>query len=270
MSTEDNNHQEQITRLVFPWKLSIFPVLELIFFISALWVSSSFLSLLLIVIAGILLSFSIHIFFHECVHFRDEYSTSIHILYSLLLGLPFDGYRIHHFNHHTHSNSLKDFSTTWYVTNNEKKPFSACRYTFGWLRQLTIAVSEPEPFDKTMGNVTQIKSRIGPQKIAIIILYMALALISIKAFLLYFALTYFGWAFSALHNYGQHPPNENEPVCTYANKTYNCFFFNNGLHWEHHQKPGLSWKQLTADDNSTRINYPHLINPCMETIMDKT
>ncbi len=255
---------------LFPLKLALFPLLEFIFFIAALWASPMYLSLLFILIAGVLLSFSIHIFFHECVHFKDEYSSSTHILYSLLLGLPFDGYRVHHFNHHTHSNSLKDFSTTWYMVNNEKKAYSACRYTFGWLRQLSIAVHEPEPFDKEMGNVKQIKSRIGPQKIAIITFYFVLALISLKAFLLYFALTYLGWAFSALHNYGQHPPDGANTICTYANKTYNCIFFNNGLHWEHHQKPGLSWDQLSLENNSSRIKYPHLVNPCMEILMDKT
>ena len=247
----------------FPWKLSIFPLLELLFFILAYVASAPLFSFLLILVAAVLLSFSIHIFFHECVHVRDEFPLPFNVLATLFLGLPFDGYRVHHFNHHTYINDLKDFSSTWFEENGKKKGFTPCRYAFGWLRQLSRAIREPKPFDASLGDVAKVKTRIEPQKIALFLFSILLAFISLKVFILYFALVYFGWAFSALHNYGQHPPIKQEPVYTYANKIYNALFFNNGLHWEHHDKPWLSWNQLLLDDDSPRIKHSHLIEPCI-------
>jgi fatty acid desaturase len=197
------------------------------------------------------------------VHVRDEFPLPFNLLATLFLGLPFDGYRVHHFNHHTYANDLNDFSTTWFEKNGKKRGFTPCQYTFGWLRQLSRSIREPNPFDESLGDVTKIKARIEPQKITLFLFCILLAFIGLKAFILYFMLVYFGWAFSALHNYGQHPPITKEPVCTYANKSYNSLFFNNGLHWEHHDKPWLSWNQLELDKDSQLISHPHLIEPCV-------
>jgi len=249
----------------FSWQLGIFPLLELALFILALNANSYLLSFVFIVFGGVLLSFSIHIFFHECVHFRAKYSQAVNLIYTLFLGLPFDGYRVHHYNHHSHANSLEDFSSTWYRDDNNKKmPFSACRYSFGWLRQLSSAIGEESPFNQELGDVTQIKARIGLQKITLYVFCIALIFIWFKAFVLYIALVYLGWFFSALHNYGQHPPIIEERICTYANKAYNVFFFNNGLHWEHHDKPWLSWNEIELDNKSERISHAHLIEPCFK------
>ncbi len=246
-----------------PWKLGIFPLLEVFFIVLAFVAGNHFLSFLFVIVSGIFLSFSIHIFFHECVHLRDAYPLPFNIIATLFLGLPFDGYRLHHFNHHTHVNGLKDFSTTWFEKNGIKRPFLPCRYSFGWLRQLSRAIHEPDPFDTSLGDLLKIKSRIKTQKLALFLFIILLAFVSLKAFILYLALVYFGWAFSALHNYGQHPPIMSEPICTYPNKIYNSLFFNNGLHWEHHNKPWLSWNQLTLNRNSSRIRNAHLIQPCI-------
>jgi fatty acid desaturase len=247
----------------FPWELSVFPVLEVCFFVFSILVSNPLLSILLVLIASILLSFSIHIFFHECVHTRESYPTSINIINSILLGLPFDGYRVHHYNHHTYANGLKDFSTTWFMQNGNQIGYSVSAYFFGWVRQLKVAIHDPEPFDQNLGDVAKIKNRIPPQKAALLFIFIAFAFIGFKYFILYLMLIYFGWAFSALHNFGQHPPLEGDPVCTYADKQYNLLFFNNGLHSEHHVKPWLSWDKLKPDNYSHRINHAHLIEPCL-------
>jgi len=73
----------------YPWKLAIFPLLEAVFFIAAILVSNLFGSLLLLFIAAILLSFSIHIFFHECVHFRPKYPQWVNIIKTLFLGIVY-------------------------------------------------------------------------------------------------------------------------------------------------------------------------------------
>ena len=249
----------------FPWKLSIFPFLELVFFVFANLASSYLISFFLIIIASLFLSFSIHVFFHECVHSRDNFPFAINIINTLLLGLPFDGYRIHHFNHHTYANGSKDFSSTWMMKKGNKTAYSPMQYMFGWLHQLSLATYETDPFDKTLGDVDKIKPRTHVQKLAIILFIIVLLLIGIKSLVLYFIMVYFGWAFSALHNYGQHPPIKDEPVCTYANTFYNFLFFNNGLHWEHHNKPWVSWDQIEIDENSYRIDLAHIISPFLES-----
>ena len=248
----------------YPWKLALFPLLELVLFITAVLVPNHLLSLLLVLLAGVLLSFSIHIFFHECVHWHSRYPQWINIIHSLFLGLPFDGYRVHHYNHHTYANNVEDFSTTWRVIDGNTSGFPPCQYAIGWPRQLKRAVREPHPFDPVMGDVNSIKSRIPLQKLALLILMVLLVLLSFKAFLLYLLLVYSGWAFSALHNYGQHLPTPEEVIVTYPNQLYNKLFFNNGLHWEHHHMPWLSWDQLTLDPHSKRISHPHLLEPCFK------
>jgi len=253
----------------FPWRLGIFPLLEFIFFLLAYSSNHYFISFLLILVASILLSFSVHIFFHECVHLRKKYPMPINILFSLLLGMPFDGYRVHHFNHHTYSNGLDDFSSTWYFSKGKKTAYSVWNYCFAWLRQVLRLIRSPNPFDPVWGELAPIKARIQPQKIALFIGLIILALLSLKAFILYFLLIYFGWVFTSLHNYGQHPPRAEEPICTYANKRFNTLFFNNGLHWEHHNKPWLSWNHIKLDANSPRIQYAHLINPFFEKNHDR-
>ena len=257
-----NSSSNKAINKPYPWKLAVYPLLELLFFIAANLADNLFLSFFLILLAGVFLSFSIHVFFHECVHARAEYPLAVNIIHTLFLGLPFDGYRVHHYNHHTYSNSAHDFSTTWQQKNGKKTAFKPCQYAFGWLRQLSRAIHEAEPFSQSLGDVAKIKARIEPQKIALFLFCILLAFIGLKTFVLYFALVYFGWAFSALHNYGQHPPLEEEQICTFAGKTYNLVTFNNGLHWEHHNKPGLSWDQLELDEKSERIKLPHLLQPC--------
>ncbi len=248
----------------FPWQLGIFPLLEFIFFLLAYLSNHYFSSLAFIFLASILLSFSIHIFFHECVHARKKYPSSINIFFSLFLGMPFDGYRVHHLNHHTYSNGLNDFSSTWCFSKGKKIARSAWGYCFGWLKQVVILIHSPNPFDATWGDLEQIKVSIKPQKIALFLFVLTLAFIDLKAFTLYFVLVYFGWVFTSLYNYGQHPPIEAELVCTYSNRVFNTLFFNNGLHWEHHDKPWLSWSQIELDAKSPRIQYAHLINPFFE------
>ncbi len=250
------------TNKAFPWGLAVFPVLEIGFFVLSLWSSSVFLSFIFMLVAAVFLSFSIHVFFHECVHVRSKYPPLVNIINSLLLGLPFDGYRVHHYNHHTHCNSLKDFSTTWFLKDGELQGYSVASYFFGWIRQLNAAMKELEPFDPKLGDVVEIKARIPVQKIALLFFFILLALIGFKYFILYLLLVYFGWAFSALHNYGQHPPIASKPICTYESRRYNSLFFNNGLHWEHHNQPWLSWDKIELDNKSDRIHHAHLIEPC--------
>lgn len=246
----------------FPWALAIFPLLELGFFagsVAALQ-HSLWISLLCLLLACLSLSFGIHIFFHECVHRNTQYPLLFKWLASSLMGLPFDGYRIHHYNHHTFENGPEDFSSTWKSQGETKVPFSVWSYTLGWPRQLIASVKCKTPFGGSPESANRIKEKIPSQKLALLITLLLLAIAGWKFVLLYLALIYFGWAFTSLHNYGQHPPIEGEGSSTYVHSLYNILFFNNGLHWEHHRYPSVLWNEITAHANSPRITWPHILN----------
>ena len=81
----------------------------------------------------------------------------------------------------------------------------------------------------------------------------------------YFAVTYSGWALASLHNYGQHMPSsaEHQSATSYVSNLYNRVFCNNGLHHEHHARPGIAWHGLSVDSGARRIAYPHSLAPLM-------
>ena len=132
----------------FPWKLSVFTVIQLVLFIQAAYLIDINLwaSFVLLMISAICMSFSIHIFFHECVHHSNNYPSFWNYIASLLIGLPFDGYRIHHYNHHHYENKSGDFSTTWIYHHGGRKPNNVWAYTFGWYRQLLASINCKHPF----------------------------------------------------------------------------------------------------------------------------
>ena len=127
----------------FPWKMAIYPLFEIIFLILSfiLFEQHLELAILCLLIAAIGVSFSVHIFFHECVHYANRFPAYFNYLASLLMGLPFDGYRIHHYNHHCHENSEHDFSTTWIYSGGTRKARSVMSYIVGWPRQLMASLN---------------------------------------------------------------------------------------------------------------------------------
>lgn len=243
--------------------MCIVPFLEGLFFVLAAAASNLLVSLMCLLVAGLFLSYSIHIFFHECVHVRSRFPGWFNSISSIFLGLPFDGYRVHHYNHHTYDNHLEDFSTTWRKNDDETPAvgFTVASYTLGWPRQLIRAVKEPNPFANEFGNPHEVKSRIPVQKKAIAAFLFLLLIINWRFAILYIALIYIGWTISALHNFGQHPPLEGSPIGSYNNQLYNRLLFNNGLHSEHHKYPSLPWHELVPDKNSYEIGCAHFLYP---------
>jgi len=243
----------------------IFPLLEFGLFSGSVMTLNAYplISLLLLLLASVALCFSIHIFFHECAHRHQEYPALYNWLATIMIGLPFDGYRIHHYNHHRFENGAKDFSTTWIHTDKSILPRSVLSYTLGWPRQLIAGMGRKNPLGEEgcPSIADKIKKRIPAQKTVLLIIFLVTAVLNWKALLLYIGLIYFGWAFTSLQNYGQHPPCEGGPVTTFANRLYNQLFFNNGLHWEHHHSPEVHWNYLTLREESYRIPCAHLFNP---------
>ena len=82
------------------------------------------------------------------------------------------------------------------------------------------------------------------------------------ALLLYVVLFYVGWCLGSLHNFGQHlPTNYDTPLraTTYSAAWYNRLFFNNGLHFEHHRRPGVPIVKLQPDSEGEPVSVPHLL-----------
>jgi len=255
-----------ISQKSFPWALSLFPLLEAVCFTASVVLLERHvgLAMLCLLMASVCMSFNIHIFLHECVHHASRYPQAFNLLASLTIGLPFDGYRIHHYNHHFHENGSQDFSTTWIYGNDGRRPRPLWSYAFGWHRQLMASLNTFTPYPASEESIRIIKLRTQTQKRFLALLLAALLVFNWHIFVVYLLLVYFGWFFTALHNYGQHPPSEDNEVRTFANPLYNRLFFNNGLHWEHHHDPSLRWDELKPDTHSCRINTLHVLNPLIQ------
>lgn len=242
--------------------MAIMPFIEVIAFSLACSVVqiNVLLSIGLILIGALAMCFSIHIFFHEYVHYTMS-KKSIKIvdyLFSILMGLPLDGYRIHHLNHHKYDNSLNDYSSTWKNSPKGPIPQGVLEYVFGWPRQLIKAKKDVQKKFIRNEYLRKVGQRIPAQNLAILIFVVCLAMVSFKVLFLYMLLVYAGWAFTSLQNYGQHLPIKDYKTTSYYNKFYNKMFFNNGLHKEHHKYPGKAWNELKIMDKGEEINCPHI------------
>jgi len=251
----------------FPFRLAVFPVLQALSFTACilLYEASPVISLSMLALSALCLNFSVHIFFHECVHRSGSYPAIFNFLASVFIGLPFDGYRIHHYNHHRHENGERDLSTTWNYTGKNRIARSALSYALGWPRQIIDSLNRFRVYDDASDNIAFFQRRISIQKRFLQLGLLLTAIFSWKIAIAYVLMIYFGWVFTAMQNYGQHPPVGEDKARTFTNPLYNLLFFNNGLHWEHHNNPSLQWHELKESNNSKRIHCAHLLNPIFNT-----
>lgn len=244
--------------------LHIFPLIQIACFILAILMLDQNLvwSVLFIITAALFLNFTLHITIHHYVHFRFKnkfLDTLAEFIYSAILVLPFNFYRMQHMNHHRYDNRIGDLTSTWKVVNEKIIPKNFMGYCLFWFvkgsSQNGIKISL-ENGDLTKEQLTKIKL----QFLFILLSYIGFAFIHPLAALGYGILFYLGWSFIAITNYGQHLPIQyDEPIAySYQNKFYNSIFFNNGLHLEHHEKPWLDYNQLKAEGKA-KIKFPHLI-----------
>lgn len=217
------------------------------------------------VVSILALNFTVHVSLHEFVHHylpKTNYDP-ISFLFSIFAGLPFDGYRLHHFNHHEHNNGLKDYSSTWSTYKGKIKPHNIFYYSFCWPLFLDKArIDIQNKISKGL-----IPSLFGPrlrfQKLMLFAFYALLFIFSKKLFLVYFFSIYAGWVLISIHNYGQHPPlpGKKDQPTTYTSDIFNMLFFNNGFHWEHHNDPDKFWSDLKPSKKSKKISVPHILEP---------
>jgi fatty acid desaturase len=244
--------------------LHIFPLIEVILIALAGYFMTShlILSIALLFCAALFLNFSLHITIHHFVHFKSKFewvNWLLSFVYSILLALPFDFYRIQHFNHHRYNNLKGDVTSTWTEKKGKNVPKNFFKYAFFWFLTKPTSSFMKEAVEKgDLNKYGKLKIRI--QLLIILATYITLFLINPLFTLYYGALFYLGWSFIAITNYGQHLPiNYGETVgYTYHPKAYNFLFFNNGLHYEHHHDPGLNYDELTFQKKAT-IRFPHLL-----------
>ena len=242
--------------------IQLFTIVQLLTFAGALTLFPEhwLLSFLMVVLAGLLLNFSLHITVHHFVHFRSRYSSInfiVEIIYSLTLALPYTFYKIQHYNHHRYDNRLGDFTSTWIKANDQIVPKHLLRYVFFWWipTQKGILKRAEEDGDLQKGD----KIKMGIQLLLILAVYPILFIVNPIFPVFYALMFYMGWSLVALTNFGQHLPITygKDFSYSYLNKLYNRIFFNNGLHYEHHKNPQLNYNKL-KDAGTCELKMPHL------------
>jgi fatty acid desaturase len=246
----------------------VFPVLEVVTFGSSCLLASSQPGLAgaLLLTASLLLCLSVHVSVHEAVHHpRLARFPLSGPLFSIVIGLPFQGYRWHHLNHHRWNNALEDYSSTWRTTREGPRPWALWRYVLGWPRQLVRSGLAMRTADAAGEVPRAIRRAIRLEQATVLLLIAGLGVFVPRLALQYLALVYVGWALIALQNYGQHPPRAYgvERPTSYYSALYNRLLFRNGLHAEHHDEPQRAWSELEAGAQAP-IHAPHLLQPFVE------
>ncbi len=219
-----------------------------------------------VVCAALALNFVVHISAHEWVHhgFESRSSLIVGAVGTLLIGLPLDGYRLHHQNHHFWNNEPGDYSSTWKVHKGQCRGRSLLAYSFGW--PLFLAKASRDLRQKMQqGRIAyQTALTVRWQKALLVAFHSLLLVTHPLLWFAYFFTVYFGWVLVSVQNYGQHPPIEElSRGTTFSPRWYNWIFLGNGFHAEHHQQPGLPWHQVGTKSRgcptSAEISVPHLL-----------
>lgn len=244
--------------------LHIFPLIQMISFISGLLLLDShiYLAIILFFFAALFLNFSLHITIHHFVHFRYKsnlLNLLIESVYSIFLALPFSFYRMQHFNHHRYDNRIGDITSTWEKKNETIVARSFFNYSFFWF----LKGSAKKAIETALrdGDINKKeKQKIQIQFLIILVVFIFLIVLNPWFGLAYASMFYIGWSLVAITNYGQHLPLKYDSTAAYSyhNSMYNFLFFKNGLHLEHHLEPHLNYHELTSK-NQSKIKWPHLI-----------
>lgn len=221
----------------------------------------------MIVLAAIMLSFSLHITYHYHVHHKPENKALdrfIDYMITGLLGISFQNYQIQHFMHHKYDNKKGDITSTFVFEGETKKPIPLYSYTFFWF----LGLRKYRPFLKKAkidGFLNpRVANKMNYEHVLNFLVIVILFVIDWKYGVLFGIMIYVGWFFIALHNYGQHLPEDKEIAkgYSYYGKWYNLLFMNNGLHYEHHDKPMIHyWDLKDTGKKETRTKFFHLWEP---------
>jgi len=244
--------------------LHIFPLLQISFFIGAISIykENLILALVLWLVSTLFMNFSLHIVVHHYVHFRFKskwIDRVFELFYTLIICMPFNFYRMQHFNHHRYNNLIGDFTSTWKQEKEGIVPSKYFNYSFLWF--LGGSVKKWIIQAKSDGDLSEERQTKMKNEFVFLMLFYGLILYVYPVIALaYGGLFYFGLSLIATTNYGQHLPLVYGQTVghSYYNKFYNWLFFNNGLHHEHHSHPNLDYPEL-KEDHKSEISLPHLL-----------
>jgi len=219
----------------------------------------------LVIPAAVALSWSVHICFHVGVHRLggDWWAALAGLIATPVMGMPFDGYRLHHRNHHRHDNGSEDVSRTWTPTASGPRPRQPLLYALGW--PLDLWRSRRWMRQEVAAGMVEswVRRRIVAQQALLLALVGTLLWWDPRAAGLYLLYVYAGWALISLHNYGQHPPAAGAARSQHG-RLYNLLTANNGLHVEHHAQPGAPISALMPDPGARRTRWPHPLAALVE------
>ena len=248
-----------------PLRLLLFPALQLALFILSIHLlqdQPAFAALALL-FSCFAMSLTLHITIHEQVHqplVFKPLNPLLHSISSLFIGVPFAGYKWHHWNHHRHNNGPCDYSSTWKTGPDGLAPRGRLPYSLGW--PITLARAQRSMNKEIdLGEVPDdILREIRWQKILSPAFILGLWLFGTPVLALaYMTHIYFGWVLISSHNYSQHPPVSGHVSLStsFKSRAFNQLFFNNGLHFEHHSAPGIPHNQLCALKEAPTVKLPH-------------
>lgn len=255
----------QTSRTVQLW---VFPFLQIIAFcLFCIGFNSSYWYAFCVPVSAFFLNFSLHITYHYTVHFpvkSKSWNLFWGIIKSVLMGQPFHYYEMSHWNHHRHNNTLTDFTSTWKQKGNRIIPKNAIIYSLFWPFSSSIGLFDQINIGKNEGYCTPHRMRsMSIELVTNSIFFIILGYFSWIWLLGYFVTIYLGWVLIALHNYGQHLPQQYDTpkANSFPNAFYNWLFVNNGLHEEHHEEPSKSYWELTSQHKTehSNISKPHIL-----------
>jgi fatty acid desaturase len=252
--------RDALRLLVFPTAEAGFTVLAWVFLWRRPW-----LSMACMLLAAVALSYSLHIVFHEVVHrryFRHPLSSFFfESLISILLGTPFSEYRQSHWRHHRYTNLLEDATCTWAPSPGHPRPRRFWSYSLGW-PAISIRSIRALLYEKRSGHLSNaVIGRIIFEGFMLITLHILLAYFVPALWIAYTVTIYLGLSCISAINYLQHPPREYGTGYTtsYDSSTYNAIFYNNGLHFEHHDRMQQPIIELIARPGSGRLYQPSAV-----------
>lgn len=245
-----------------PWT---YAVLQVACLSAAWWVgaASPLVTVGLLALAAVSMCFALHVTYHECVHQGHPGGLAGELVLTALIGLPLDGYRWHHFNHHRHENSLEDYSCTWQPGPAGPVPQVWWRYALTWPRQLVRSARDMRERDAAGAVPADLARRVRRQKRWLQLLFFGTLCVSWPSALAWLATVYAGWVLVSVHNFGQHPPvaYERKLATSYPNALYNRLLCANGLHHEHHRDPGMPWDKIEPAADAPLVTRPHIFVP---------
>lgn len=186
---------------------------------------------------------------HNFIHHPWFASKRLNRLYaacnSINLCLPQILYRYQHLNHHRYENDRRnehgvtlDYSSTFADGSDggHENVFTYC----------TLALFKPRSTQALRDALAKEPGQYWFEQAVCASGVTALLVINWQFFLVFYLPTvYLGWCLAHMENYYEHfgatPENSFANSVSFYGRIYNCLFYNEGYHQEHHLRPQAHW-----------------------------